>query len=144
MFLSLAFKGVNCEGYESRVLRKDSLGLIEVHSDKLRGTQTVGKRRPSFDLITDQLRYGPIWCAGPDAVRNAVAYAKYHSWSRSRRATIRVFDKSGKAIETHEQQWSETDSNRNFFNYFPHTSGADRPDIASRYHYIVIPFLVHS
>ena len=28
------------------------------------------------DLISDQFRNGPIWYAGPDAVRNAVAYAK--------------------------------------------------------------------
>jgi hypothetical protein len=43
-----------------------------------------------FDLISDQLRNGPIWYAGPDATRNAAAYAKYHSWLRSRRAIIRV------------------------------------------------------
>ena len=47
-----------------------------------------------FDLIGDRLPYGPIWYTGPDAVRNAVAYANYHSWSRSRRAIIRVFDES--------------------------------------------------
>jgi hypothetical protein len=55
-----------------------------------------------FDLISDRLRRGPIWYAGPDAVRNAVAYAKYHSHSRSHRAIIRVFDESSRAIETHE------------------------------------------
>ena len=55
-----------------------------------------------FDLISDRLRRGPIWYAGPDAVRNAVAYAKYRSHSRSHRAIIRVFDEFGTAIETHE------------------------------------------
>jgi len=35
--------------------------------------------RDGLDLISDRLRYGPIWYAGPDAVRRAVAYAKYCS-----------------------------------------------------------------
>ena len=47
--------------------------------------------RNGFDLISDRLRYGPIWYAGPDAVRCAVAYAKYCSHARSRSAVIRVF-----------------------------------------------------
>jgi hypothetical protein len=54
-----------------------------------------------FDLVSDRFRRGPIWYAGPDAVRNAVAYAKYRSHSRSRRAIIRVLDHSGAVIETH-------------------------------------------
>jgi len=54
-----------------------------------------------IDLIGDQLRQGPIWYAGPDAVRKAIAYAKYRSWSRSRRAIIRVLDDSGVVIEAH-------------------------------------------
>jgi hypothetical protein len=49
------------------------------------------KDRNGFDLISDCLRRGPIWYAGPDAVRYAVAYAKYRSLSRSHRAIIRVF-----------------------------------------------------
>ena len=48
--------------------------------------------RDGFDLISDRLRYGPIWYAGPDAVRCAVAYAKYYSRSCSRPAVIRVFN----------------------------------------------------
>ena len=53
------------------------------------------------DLISDRFRYGPIWYAGPDAVRNAVAYAKYRSLSRSHQATIRVLDDFGAVIQTH-------------------------------------------
>ena len=53
------------------------------------------EERDGFDLIGDRLRYGPIWYAGPDAVRYAVAYAKYCSHSRSHRAIIRVFYESG-------------------------------------------------
>jgi hypothetical protein len=87
---------------------QNSFGLVEVPSDKFWGAQTVGKRPPAqdvyevrprkerdgFDLVSDHLRHGPIWYAGPDAVRNAVAYAKYCSWSRSRRAIIRVLNES--------------------------------------------------
>jgi hypothetical protein len=59
------------------------------------------KSEDGVDLISDLFRYGPIWYAGPDAVRNAVAYAKYRSLSRSQRAIIRVFDDSGALIQTH-------------------------------------------
>jgi hypothetical protein len=59
------------------------------------------KSGDGVDLISDRFRYGPIWYAGPDAIRTAVAYAKYHSLSRSYRATIRVLDDSGAVIQTH-------------------------------------------
>jgi hypothetical protein len=61
------------------------------------------KERDGFDLISDRLRRGPIWYAGPDAVRNAVAFAKYRSRSRSRWAIIRVFNEAVNVTETHEQ-----------------------------------------
>jgi hypothetical protein len=61
------------------------------------------KDRNGFDLISDRLRRGPIWYAGPDAVRNAVAFAKYCSLSRLRWAIIRVFNEAGKVTEAHEQ-----------------------------------------
>jgi hypothetical protein len=59
------------------------------------------KSRDGVDLINDRFRYGPIWYAGPDAVRNAVAYAKYRSISHSHRAKIRVLDDFGAVIQTH-------------------------------------------
>ena len=59
------------------------------------------KERDGFDLISDRLRRGPIWYAGPDAVRNAVAFAKY--CSHSRWAIIRVFNESGNVTEVHER-----------------------------------------
>jgi len=61
------------------------------------------KDRNGFDLISDRLERGPIWYAGPDAVRNAVAFAKYRSLSRSRWVIIRVFNDVGKVTETYEQ-----------------------------------------
>ena len=60
--------------------------------------------RDGFDLISDRLRYGPIWYTGSDAVRYAVAYAKYRSLSRSHRAIIRVFNEGGNVTETHEHK----------------------------------------
>ena len=59
------------------------------------------KSGDGVDLISDRFRYGPIWYAGPDAVRNAVAYAKYRSLSRWHRAKIRVLDDFGGVIQTH-------------------------------------------
>ena len=95
-------------------------GLVEAPSDKPLGdansrmemsstpAQDVYEIRPrkdrnGFDLISDRLRRGPIWYAGPDAVRNAVAFAKYRSLSRSRWAIIRVYNEAGKVTEIHEQ-----------------------------------------
>jgi hypothetical protein len=59
------------------------------------------KSGDGVELISDRFRCGPIWYAGPDAVRNAVAYVKYHSLSRSHQAIIRVLDDSGALIQTH-------------------------------------------
>jgi hypothetical protein len=60
------------------------------------------KDREGIDLISELFRYGPIWYAGPDAVRYAIAYAKYRSHSRSQRAVIRVLDDSGAVVQMHE------------------------------------------
>jgi hypothetical protein len=59
------------------------------------------KTGDGVDLISELFRYGPIWYAGPDAVRYAVAYAKYRSLWRSQRAKIRVLDDFGAVIQTH-------------------------------------------
>ena len=58
--------------------------------------------RDGFDLMSKLFRYGPIWYAGPDAVRYAIAYAKYRSQSRSQRAVIRVLDDAGAIVQMHE------------------------------------------
>jgi hypothetical protein len=52
------------------------------------------------DLISDALPYRPMWYRGPNAIRNAIDSAKFHS--RSHDAVIRVYDEAGKVIETHE------------------------------------------
>jgi hypothetical protein len=70
------------------------------------------KDRDGFDLIGDRLRFGPIWYAGPDAVRYAVSYAKYCSCSRSHRAIIRVLNEQGNVTETHAGEIPSRKSNR--------------------------------
>ena len=62
------------------------------------------RSRDGVDLLSDRFRCGPIWYAGPDAVRNAVAYAKYRSLSRSHQAIIRVLDDSGALIQTRQSK----------------------------------------
>jgi hypothetical protein len=118
MFLLLVF--TRLEYVEAMRTEQNSLGLLKALSGKLSGeansrmemsatpAQDVYEIRPrkerdGFDLISDRLRRSPIWYAGPDAVRRAVAYAKYRSRSRWHRAIIRVFNEAGNIIETHEQ-----------------------------------------
>ena len=54
------------------------------------------------DLISDALRFGSLWYSGPNAVSNAIGFAKF--FSRSHDAVIRVFDAAGNVIETHEHK----------------------------------------
>lgn len=54
------------------------------------------------DLISDVLPYGRLWYGEPNAVNNAVGYAKFRS--RSHNAVIRVFDDAGNVIEMHEHK----------------------------------------
>jgi hypothetical protein len=58
------------------------------------------KDRRGFDLISDVLPFGRLWHAEPNAISNAIGYAKFRS--RSHDAVIRVFDEAGTVIETHE------------------------------------------
>jgi hypothetical protein len=58
------------------------------------------KDRRGFDLISDALPFGRLWYGEPDAINNAIGYAKFRS--RSHDAVIRVYDEAGNVIETHE------------------------------------------
>jgi hypothetical protein len=53
-------------------------------------------------LISSPMRWhsGKLWYGEPDAVSNAVNYAKFYS--RSHHAVIRVYDAAGNVIETHK------------------------------------------
>jgi len=58
------------------------------------------KDHRGFDLISDALPFGRLWYGDPNAISNAVGYAKFVS--RSHDAVIRVYDDAGNVIETHE------------------------------------------
>jgi hypothetical protein len=58
--------------------------------------------RDGFDLMSDSFRCSAIWYSGPDAVRHAVAFARYRSRRLAHYATIRVLDASGAVIQMYE------------------------------------------
>ena len=60
------------------------------------------KDKRGVDLISDALPFGRLWCAGPNAVANAIGYAEHRS--RSHHAVIRVYDAAGNEIQTHEHK----------------------------------------
>ena len=59
------------------------------------------KNHRGIDLTSDVLPFGRLWYGEPNAVSNAIDYAKFYS--RSHDAVIRVYDAAGNVIETHEQ-----------------------------------------
>jgi hypothetical protein len=58
------------------------------------------KDHRGVDLISDVLPFGRLWYAEPDAIPNAVDYAKF--FSRSHDTVIRVYDETGNVITTRE------------------------------------------
>jgi hypothetical protein len=51
------------------------------------------KDKRGVDQISDVLPYGGLWYAEPEAINNAVDYAKLYSWSHH--AVIRVYAPEG-------------------------------------------------
>jgi hypothetical protein len=47
------------------------------------------------------LPFGRLWYGEPDAISNAIDYAKFYSCSHD--AVIRIYDEAGNVITTHEQ-----------------------------------------
>ena len=60
------------------------------------------KDHRGFDLISDALPFGRLWYDGPNAISNAIGYAKFYSLSYD--AVIRAYDAAGNVIETHEHK----------------------------------------
>jgi hypothetical protein len=58
------------------------------------------KDNRGVDLISDALPFGRLWYGEPDAISNAISYAKFYS--RSHDAVIRVYDEAGNVIDTHK------------------------------------------
>jgi len=55
-----------------------------------------------IDLISDALPFGRLWYGEPNAISNAMSYAKF--FSRSHDAVIRVYDETGNVSATHEHK----------------------------------------
>jgi len=66
------------------------------------------KDKRGVDLISDALPFGRLWSGEPNAISNAVDYAKFRS--RSHRAVIRVYDDAGNAIENTRASWNNPKS----------------------------------
>lgn len=72
----------------------------------MQSTMHVYEVRPrkdhrGFDLISDALPFGRLWYGEPNAIVNAIGYAKHRS--RSHDVVIRVYDEAGNVIQTHTQ-----------------------------------------
>ena len=59
------------------------------------------KDHRGVDLISDPLPFGRLSYGEPNAVSNAIGFAKFFSGSHG--AVIRVYDATGNVIETQEQ-----------------------------------------
>ncbi len=73
-----------------------SAATIPAHAYEVRPR----KDHRGVDLMSDTLPFGRLWYGEPNAISEAVGYAKFRS--RSHDAVIRVYDKAGNVIETHE------------------------------------------
>ena len=84
--------------------KSDSAAISTTHVYEVRPR----KDHRGFDLISDALPFARLWHDEPNAVSNAVCYAKF--FCRSRDAVIRVYDDAGNVIQTPEppadfKQW---------------------------------------
>ena len=57
---------------------------------------------PTKSDFSEALPFGRLWYGEPNAISNAIGYAKF--FSRSHDAVIRVFDGRGNVIEIHEHK----------------------------------------
>ena len=90
----------------SRLLGERSNQTMQLTADRRDDQLTTRLQNPhaqnhrGVDLISDALPFGGLWYGEPNAVSNAIGYAKFRS--RSHDAVIRVYDEAGNVIETHE------------------------------------------
>jgi hypothetical protein len=60
------------------------------------------KDHRGVDLLSDVLPFARLWCGKPNAISNAIGYAKHHSLSHD--AVIGVYDEASNVIQTHERK----------------------------------------
>ena len=58
------------------------------------------KDKRGVDLVSNALPFGRLLYGGPNAISNAIGYARFYS--RSHTAVTRIYDDAGNLIETHE------------------------------------------
>jgi hypothetical protein len=65
------------------------------------------KDHRGVDLLSAVLLFNRLWCGEPNAISNAIGYARF--FSRSHDAVIRVYDEAGNVIETceHESEFKD-------------------------------------
>jgi len=99
----------------ARRVLKASINLVQQRWDRRKHSATsihIYEIRPradkhGFDLSSDALRYSPLWFRGPNAIRDAIRYAKFYSQSHP--VVIHLYDEAGKLIETQQhvlKPWS--------------------------------------
>ena len=75
-------------------------GSFEAHT-LLRKTEVPPRKdHRGVDLISDVLPFGGLWYGEPNAISNAIGYAKFYS--RSHVMIVRVFDEAGNVVATEE------------------------------------------
>jgi hypothetical protein len=82
------------------ILHRTVCAAISLHPEMHVYEVRPRKDKRGVDLISDVLPFAQLWYGQPDAIANAVGYAKF--FSRSHDAMIRVYDEAGNVIETHE------------------------------------------
>ena len=80
---------------------RGSWGRYPCHKREAHNIYEVRPRKDKrgVDLISDALSFGHVWYAQPNAISNAIGYAKFYS--RSHDAVIRVYDEAGNVIVTY-------------------------------------------
>jgi|SRR5215471_8101254 len=99
---------------------KGGSGVTRESRPMTRGTGTTGTKahpkkeqvtlyeiRPRVDgngcdLLSNVLRFGRLWFAGPNGISNAIKFAKFNS--RLDDAVICVYDEAGNVTETHDHK----------------------------------------
>jgi len=86
---------------DNRINDKPSIFFFGKMSLDFDGSKRWKEDHRGVNLISDALPFGRLWYAEPNAISNAINYAKF--FSRSHHAVIRVYDAAGRnVIETHE------------------------------------------
>jgi hypothetical protein len=85
---------------DNRINDKPSIFFFGKMTLDFDGSKRWKEDHRGVDLISDALPFGRLWYGEPEAISNAIGYAKFYS--RAHDAVIRVYDDADNVIETHE------------------------------------------